>query len=424
MPETVTPQYELAADIRMPPDIVWAGTLEGWQNAIRSAVTAPGCPHWTLGSAAGFVGPILQLCEFDTCGLNLSGSTSVGKTLAQRLAVSPWCTPQLNRRALFKPAAVTENSVEYLARQSTGRILALDELAHIDGKLVGRLIYSLASGVGKARMQAGMKPQPTLDWSTFMMFSCEHSLEHKVRAEGGRWQAGMAARIVDIDCADVNRRVDRDTLNAVEAIFNHHGHAGRRFVDIFIEHGLHRQAERLRRQILQLADAFAGPDADGARQRAARPFALLQIAGTLAKEFAVLPAETDVEGAVAWGWTKFCGSTEAESLAPDRQALDHIRRWIAERWDSSLKRIGSSYHSGRDAVGWYDENAIYVPRAHTAEAAGHVLGEQAIVKLLVAGDCLVDRHSSKRAAVQWINGVGRVTAYALKRDKFGPEAKP
>jgi hypothetical protein len=422
MPQQPT-QYELAADIRMPPDLVRAGTFEGWQDAIRSAATAPNCPHFTLGAAAGFVGPILQLCDLDTCGLNLSGTSTVGKTLTQRLAVSPWCTPRLNRRALFKPAAVTENSVEYLARQSTGRILALDELAHIDGKLVGRLIYSLASGVGKARMQASMKPQPTLDWSTFMIFSCEHSLEHKVRAEGGRWSAGMAARIVDIDCNDVNHRVDRGTLNAVEAIFNHHGHAGRRFVDIFIEHDLHHQAERLRRQILDLADAFAGADVDGATRRAARPFALLQIAGTLAKQFAVLPAETDVEGAVAWGWAKFCGSGEAESLAPDRQALDNIRRWIAERWDASIKRIGSAYHSGRDAVGWYDDDAIYVPRAHLPEAADHVLGEQAIVKLLVTGDCLVERHSSKRAAVQYIKGVDRVTAYALKRDKFGPEAK-
>src|ERR1700756_5572250 len=94
-------QYELAADIRMPPDLVRAGTFEGGQNAIRSAVTAPGCPHLTLGSTGGFVGPILQLCKFDTCVLNFSGSTSVGKTLTQRLAISPWCTPRLNRRALF-----------------------------------------------------------------------------------------------------------------------------------------------------------------------------------------------------------------------------------------------------------------------------------------------------------------------------------
>jgi uncharacterized protein (DUF927 family) len=144
-------------------------------------------------------GRSLQFCEFDTCGINLSGSTSVGKTLAQKLAVSPWSMPKLNKRGLLKPAAVTENSIEYLARQSTGRILALDELAYLDGKTLGHLIYSLSGGVGKARMQPTMKPQATSDWCTFVMLSCEHSLEHKVRSEGGRWQAGTAARIVDID---------------------------------------------------------------------------------------------------------------------------------------------------------------------------------------------------------------------------------
>jgi putative DNA primase/helicase len=105
MPQTVTPQYELAADIRMPPHIVWAGTMQGWRDGVRAAVTAPGCPHLTLGATAGFVAPIVQLRELDTCGLNLSGSTSVGKTFAQKLAVSPWCVPSLNRRGLFKPAA-------------------------------------------------------------------------------------------------------------------------------------------------------------------------------------------------------------------------------------------------------------------------------------------------------------------------------
>ena len=95
----------------------------------------------------------------------------------------------------------------------------------------------------------------------------------------------------------------------------------------------------------------------------------------------------------------------------------------------ALGRLGEAHRlhlhqHARAAVGWYDDDAVYVPRAHITEAAGHVLGEQAIVKLLIGDDCLADRHSSKRAAVQWIKGVGRVTAYALRLDKFGPKAKP
>ena len=84
---------ELLADVRVPAEIGHGGTLAGWQTA-AAAAAAENCPHWALAIAGGFVGPILQLCEFDTCGVCLSGSTSCGKTLAQQLAVSAWTSPR------------------------------------------------------------------------------------------------------------------------------------------------------------------------------------------------------------------------------------------------------------------------------------------------------------------------------------------
>ena len=73
----------------------------------------------------------------------------------------------------------------------------------------------------------------------------------------------------------------------------------------------------MRRQILELADVFADLAPMGPATR--RPaFALLQIAGPW-QGSAVLPAGTDIETAVKWGWAKFCGSTEAESLSPTRK---------------------------------------------------------------------------------------------------------
>jgi hypothetical protein len=44
----------------------------------------------------------------------------------------------------------TENAVEALARDSSGTILALDEMGHADGQVIGRLLYSLAGDVGKS----------------------------------------------------------------------------------------------------------------------------------------------------------------------------------------------------------------------------------------------------------------------------------
>ena len=172
--------------------------------------------------------------------------------------------------------------------------------------------------------------------------------------------------------------------------------------------------------VLDNAALLAGEDADSARRRAATLFALLVTAGALAKEFGVLPAESDIVGAEKWGWARFCKSIEAESLDPSTQVLDNIRLWIAERWDSTCRHIGSTFHYLHKADAWYDTTTIYIPRATIGAAGGHVLSTEALVKLLNDGGQLEKRDSSRRATVRYIPGVGRITAYALKRTRFGP----
>jgi phage/plasmid primase-like uncharacterized protein len=64
---------ELAVAARLPRGAT-TGSLDGWRAAVAAAVLAANCPHWILGAAAGFAGPILALIGLDTCGINLSGS--------------------------------------------------------------------------------------------------------------------------------------------------------------------------------------------------------------------------------------------------------------------------------------------------------------------------------------------------------------
>ena len=108
---------ELAADVRLAAEIARGGTLMGWQAATEAAAKVKNCPHWMLGVAGGFVGPILQLCELETCGIDLSGPTSCGKTLGQQLGISVWTSPRLSSGGLLKPARFTQNSIELLARR-------------------------------------------------------------------------------------------------------------------------------------------------------------------------------------------------------------------------------------------------------------------------------------------------------------------
>jgi hypothetical protein len=86
-------RIELAASVKRIGRVACSGTIEGWQAAMGAAVTAENCAHWSLSAAASFAGPLVDLTKSDTCGLNLSGGTSLGKTTGQQITVSAWSSP-------------------------------------------------------------------------------------------------------------------------------------------------------------------------------------------------------------------------------------------------------------------------------------------------------------------------------------------
>jgi hypothetical protein len=232
---------ELQASARLPAYGVRAGSLAGWQAAIGAALAAPSCPHWALGIISGLAGPVLDLVGLDSCGISLSGPSSRGKSTAQRLAASAWSSPKLGGGGLFCSLRVSENAVEAWVEQASGTVLPLDELAHSDGRMIARLIYAIAGGVGKGRMRADTTLRPSHRWSTFAMLSAEHSLKQTVQQAGAAWQAGMAVRIADIDVTSVNANVDAGTLAAIEGIAHHFGHTGDAFVRALVAEGVHRE---------------------------------------------------------------------------------------------------------------------------------------------------------------------------------------
>ncbi|WP_342167065.1 DUF927 domain-containing protein [Methylobacterium sp. SD21] len=414
---------ELSVNARIGASVARGGTLEAWQKAVAAACTAPRCEHWIIGAIAGFCAPVLSLCGLDTCGINLSGMTSGGKTTAQRLAVSAWSRAALDvRDSLLQSARATANAVELMAARSNGTVLAMDELGHVNGKELGRIIYSLASGVGKGRMNGDAQRRTSYTWSTFVMFSAEKSLEEKVRGDGGEWAGGMAVRIPDIDISGINRAVDQGVLDLIATVDRNHGHAGPAFVEAMIAAGTHRQAREIRQGIDTSARAIAGRDADGKHVRAALPFAILNTAGRLAQRLGILPAEIDVARAVQWAWARFADSSDAVALDPEQQATMNLRAWIAERWGSSIHPTvpdDNGRVSMRDALGWYDDEAVYIPAQRIIEAAGKSLKEIEIGRALKAQGFIAKSHGPDCFYVSYVPKVGKLKAYALSRKAFG-----
>jgi hypothetical protein len=416
-------RLELSADVSLAPEVACGGTLAGWQTAISTAATAENAPHWALGIAAGFAGCILQLVGLDTCGVNWSGPSSCGKTLAQQLGVSVWTSPRLTSGGLLKPARFTVNSIELLARQSNGLVLGLDELALIDGRTLAQIIYGLAAGVGKARMTVGSKLQYQIKWAIFVLLSSEQTLELKINSERGKWTGGMAARFVDIDCSDVNRAVSQETIAAIRQIERHYGEAGPEFIRRFKAEGLHLDRDGLRQRIVRRAGELADGDVAGSQKRAALPLALIETGGTIAKQLGILPQAVDIDAAINWAWTGYTQSAGAAALRPEDQADANLRTWVASRYAVTIKSVYRTAHewgNNREALGWYDEEAVYILAGRIVEACGGVLSERAVSRMLVER-ALLAKGRPDRPTISYVPKLKLyLKCFALKAAEFAP----
>lgn len=420
-------EVELSASAKLLRPIARKGTLEGWKAAAAAALRVRDCPHWSVGLFSGFAGCLISLVEDDSCGVNLSGLSSSGKTTAQRLAVSPWSRPVVGKTSLMQSAKATANGAEAMAAKANGSVLCLDELAHITGKELTKIVYLVAGGTGKTRMNADAELRASYEWRTFGVLSSETSLEEKIRSDGGEWTAGQAVRIPDIDITGLNRRVSLDVLEKINDIRNHYGHAGHVFAEGLIANGLHRDPDNLRKRIGDLAIKIAASNgekngADAALRRAAYPFAVLMTAGQLAKDFSLIPEDTNVTAVVAWAWGRFKKSSDAVALDPEAQVVANLQRWIAERWGSSIHSLVSTDYDktiSKDAVGWFDDDSVYLSDKRLAEAAGVNLKETEIARALNARGLLTKRKDQESFFVAYVPRAGKMKAYALSREQFG-----
>ena len=106
------------------------------------------------------------------------------------------------------------------------------------------------------------------------------------------------------------------------------------------------------------------------------------MAGLYGIQFGLLPlAENDLQEAVRWAWRHFRELPEAGVLDPATQIVPNIQRWIAEKWNVTVKSVGAGNSSltsaaalpglnNREAVAWYDDTTIYIPSGRLVEAAG------------------------------------------------------
>jgi hypothetical protein len=408
-------RFELAEEARISAADP-ADSFEDWQTAAQAVVNRRDCPHLLLGLLAGLAGPLIQLAGLDTYGLNLSGDSSLGKTTAQKLAVSAW-TSAKPTEGLLATLRTTTNATEVLAQRSCGTVLALDELGHTDSEDLAGLIYGLASGVGKARLTREVQLRQTSKWTTFAILSGEQSIGARLKMAGKRLDPGVAVRLPDVPVSGVNGGLTRSELDEIHAVLRNSGHSGPALIRAIFENGHHLEQTELRDALHRIADQFAGEGADPRLRRSALPFAACFVVGQLLSRYGILDCERESEEATRWAFGQFRESHDADALSPDERALQTLSHALADRWDGSIVQIGAPKpRSG--AQGHYNTSAIFVTDQQLIELSGYGNSKQ-FAKYLDKRGLLKRIDDPKRLACRYVPGLGPGSYYALSR-ALGP----
>lgn len=199
------------------------GTVEGWISGVFERVKDFPKPLFLILSS--FASVLLYDLRVAPFFVDLSGSTSTGKTTALQAARSVWGTD-----GLINEWNTTMVSIERKAEFLNSFPLFLDDSRKADPHIIQQIIYQFTGGRSKGR--AGLKgSQGEKTWSNILISSGEVSLTEYARKVGG-----AAARVItlfDEPFTNVNYKFFSDLY---EAINNDYGAIGLEFVKLWKEH--------------------------------------------------------------------------------------------------------------------------------------------------------------------------------------------
>jgi len=185
------------------------GTLKEWQTNVAELCT--GNDRLIFALAVAFAPPLLHLMGEESGGFHLIGSSSIGKTLALRVAGSVWGGGGLS--GFLRKWRSTINGLESLAQGRCDSLLVLDEIAEISPKDAAMAVYMLANGAGKKRMTKEGTSAPSAEWRIIFLSSGEIGLSNYLARAQEEYHGGQFVRLVEID-ADAGQGL---------GVFNHFG---------------------------------------------------------------------------------------------------------------------------------------------------------------------------------------------------------
>lgn len=169
------------------------GSLKKWKSMVKKEVL--GTPmEIILASAlsATVIDFLHEDYQVDNILLSLVGNSSSGKTTALNLAVSTGALPALSGKSLMLSFIDTELSLVH--KMSSGFPVGIDEFTAVGNRDMTRLLYTLANGSERSRMNKKMDMMETNEFHTSVFMSSECSI-----LSSAHQYEGLKARVLEFE---------------------------------------------------------------------------------------------------------------------------------------------------------------------------------------------------------------------------------
>lgn len=403
------------------------GSLEEWKQRVAEPCT--GNSRLVFVLAFAFTPPLLALTGEESGGVHLVGPSSIGKTLALKIAGSVWGGGSLN--GFLQKWRATVNGLEGLAQSRCDTLLVLDELSEIDAKSAGQAVYMLANGSGKRRLNKKYEQEKVSEWRTLFLSSGELTLKTLLSEIKDTQRGGQAVRLADID-ADAGKDMgifeELHGFETPQALVDHlressqslFGHPIREFMEaLSSEKEISIRVRSLREEFLQ---RLGQSTPSGQVSRVANRFSLAAAAGVLACEFGVLPFQReDVLCAVQTCFENWLHSYADKGSFENSEILSQIRSYLQQNAgsqfpdlnDSNLKQLAgkcSGYRKKNEQgdFDWIIPNEVF--RKEMCKGFDH----RQVIKVLRKEDLLIKRPGGPSSTPMRLPHLGMVRVYHIK----------
>jgi|GEM_PF-1858266 len=323
------------------------GTVDEWKMHVANRCA--GNSRLVMATCAALSAPVLHLMGLENMGLHFFGSSSIGKTIALKVAASAW-----GGGTIIQTWRATSNGLEAIASRHNDGLLCLDEMGQVNGKEVGETAYMLGNGQGKLRATIDAEAKDVRKFRLVYISNGEVAMRDHMQAAGKKVMAGQEVRLLNIpadagagfgifdnitgsqNSGDFANEISRDALR-------YHGHAGLAFVEALSD--AEQQGvllDRIREKQLQFIQAYTPVSADGQVGRVGQKFAFMAAVGEVCTELGILPwAAGDAIAGARRCYMDWIEQRGGVGSLEEEQVVEQVRKYLEQHGESRFTLMGT-----------------------------------------------------------------------------------